>query len=100
MNTGKTLLLVAVLAAAPFTISAASAQYQHTNSTNTTVQQHDRATTDRNRMDQRTMDNRNMGERDMRHRDMRHYGWRRGHHYGWGHCTVRWHHHRRVRVCR
>jgi Ni/Co efflux regulator RcnB len=99
MNTGKRLLLAAMLAAGPFTISAASAQNQHTYPNNT-MQQRDRATTDRNRTDQRSMDNRTMGERDMRHRDMRHYGWRRGHHNGWRHCMMRWHGHHRVRICR
>jgi len=108
MTTGKTLLLAAVLAAAPFTISAASAQGQHrdmTNTTNTTMQQQqpDRATSDRSRTGMRDMRDRDMRDQHMRdrdHRDMRHYGWRRGHHYGWRHCTMRWHHHRRVRVCR
>jgi hypothetical protein len=44
------------------------------------------------------MRDRHMRDGDRRH--MRHYGWRRGHHYGWRHCEMRWHHHRRVRVCR
>lgn len=105
MTIGKTLLLAAALAAAPFTISAASAQSQHRDTANTTMpqQQPDRAMSDRNRTDQRDMRDRDMRDQHMRdrdHRDMRHYGWRRGHHYGWRHCTMRWHHHRRVRVCR
>lgn len=108
MNTGTTLLLAAVLAAAPFTISAASAQNQQINTTNPTRQPRDRATTGRDQTDQRVMPDRTMRDRDMRdhdmrdrdRRDMRHHGWRRGHHYGWRHCTTRWHHHHRVRVCR
>ena len=108
MTIGKTLLLAAVLAAAPFAVSAANGQSQHrdmTNTTNTTMQQQqpDRATSDRSRTGMRDMRDRDMRDQHMRdrdHRDMRHYGWRRGHHYGWRHCKTRWHHHRRVRVCR
>lgn len=108
MTMGKTLLLAAVLAAAPFTVSGASAQNTHSNMTSTTMQQRDRATVDRNQTDQRgirdrSIRDRDMRDRDMRHRDdrdMRHHGWSRGHHYGWRHCVTRWHHHRRVRVCR
>jgi len=113
MTMGKTLLLTIVLAAAPFSISSAVAQGQHANVTDTATQQHDRATSDRTRVDQRDMRDRtatdqvardrDMRDRHMRdgdRRHMRHYGWRRGHHYGWRHCEMRWHHHRRVRVCR
>ena len=103
MDTGKTLLLAVVLAAAPFTVSVASAQSRHPNTTSATMQPRDGASTNRNLTDQRDMRDRDMRDRDMHdrdHRDMRHYGWRRGHHYGWRHCMRRWHHHHRVRVCR
>jgi Ni/Co efflux regulator RcnB len=95
MKIDKTLLLAAVLAAAPFTISAATAQSHHTD---TTMQAHDRMMSDRNRTDQRDIRDQDM--RDRHHSDMRHRGWRHGHHYGWRHCVTRWHHHHRVRVCR
>lgn len=104
MITGKTLLFAAVLAAAPFTISGASAQNTRSNMINTTMQQRDRATqTDPRDIRDRSIADRDMRDRDMRHRDdrdMRHHGWSRGHHYGWRHCVMRWHHHHRVRVCR
>lgn len=120
MITSKTLLLAAVLAAVPLTISGASAQERHNNSTNTTMLPSDRGTIDRNQTDQRAMSDRSMHDRsmrdrsmrdhdmrdrdmrdrDMRDRDMQHHGWRRGHHYGWRHCMMRWNHHHRVRVCR
>ena len=103
MNMNKRLLLAAALAVAPFTISAASAQNRHDNMTNGTMQPGDRGTNDRNWNDQRASGDRDMHGRDMRdrdHRDMRHHGWRRGHHYGWRNCMVRWHDHHRVRVCR
>jgi Ni/Co efflux regulator RcnB len=104
MITGKTLLLAAVLAAAPFAATSANAQVQrNTMSTQT----HDRMTaTDRGTMSNHATptdrDRMDMHDRDMRDhhmRDMRHHGWTRGHHYGWRHCTTRWHHHHRVRVC-
>lgn len=103
MITGKTLLLAAVLVAAPFTTFAASAQNPRTNPSNTTMQQRDRMAIDRNQTNVSDMHDQHMRVRGMRHRydrDMRHYGWRRGHHYGWRHCTTRWHDHHRVRVCR
>ena len=100
MNTGKTLLLAAVLAAAPFIISPASAQNRPTNVNNETMQPRDRATIDRDMTGQRDMRDRDRNMRDRDHRDMRHYGWRRGHHYGWRNCWTRWHHHHRVRICR
>ena len=107
MNTGKTLLLAAVLAAAPFIISPASAQKPPTNANGDSMQPRDRATIDRDMTGQRDMRDRDRDmrdrDRDMRdrdRRDMRHYGWRRGHHYGWRHCWNRWHHHHRVRICR
>jgi hypothetical protein len=108
MITGKTFLLAAVLAAAPFATTAANAQMQRNTMT---TQSRDRATTtdrttmDRSRMDQRDVrdrDNRDVRDRDRDRdrRDMRHFGWRRGHHYGWRNCMMRWHHHHRVRICR
>jgi hypothetical protein len=112
MITGKTLLLAAVLAAAPFAASAASAQIQHNPMTampRDRTMTTDRATTFRDRQDMRDMrfrHRRNMRDRDMRdmrfrdRRDMRHFGWRNGHHFGWRHCMMRWHHHHHVRVCR
>jgi hypothetical protein len=109
MSIGKTLLLAAVLAAAPFAASAAGAQVQRNTMTampRDRTMTTDRATTFRDRQDMRDMrdrDRRDMRDRDMRdrdHRDMRHFGWRNGHHYGWRNCMMRWHHHRRVRVCR
>ena len=103
MNSGKTLMLAAVLTAAPFAISAASAQNRHGDMSNAPMQTRDRGANDRNWADHRNGGERDMRDRDMRdgdHRDMRHYGWRRGHHYGWRNCMVRWHYHRRVRVCR
>jgi hypothetical protein len=107
MHIGKSLLLGAVLATAPFTVSTVSAQGRHTDMSSPMMQR-DRATTDR---DMRDMGMRDRDRRDMRgrdDRDMRHYGWRRGHHYGWWrghhygwrHCVTRWHHHHRVHFCR
>jgi hypothetical protein len=112
MSIGKTLLLAAVLAAAPFAASAAGAQVQRNTMTampRDRTMTTDRATTFRDRQDMRDMrfrDHRDMRDRDMRdmrfrdHRDMRHFGWRNGHHFGWRHCMMRWHHHHHVRVCR
>jgi hypothetical protein len=120
MSIGKTLLLAAVLAAAPFAASAAGAQVQRNTMTavpRDRTMTTDRATTFRDRQDMRDMrdrdhrdmrdrDRRDMRDRDMRdmrfrdRRDMRHFGWRNGHHYGWRHCMMRWHHHHHVRVCR
>jgi hypothetical protein len=116
MSIGKSLLLAAILAAAPFAASAAGAQVQRNTMTavpRDRTMSTDRATIrdrqdmrdmrDRDRRDMRDRDMRDMRDRDMRdrdHRDMRHFGWRNGHHYGWRNCTMRWHHHRRVRVCR
>lgn len=113
MITGKTLLLAAVLAAAPFTVSVAGAQNARSNTTGSTMQQRERPAVDRNQTDQRDIRDRSLGDRSMRDRDMRdrhtshhddrymrHHGWSRGHHYGWRHCVMRWHHHHHVRVCR
>jgi Ni/Co efflux regulator RcnB len=103
----KTMLLAAALAAAPFAATAANAQVHHDS---TTVQSHDRTTTDQYHRDRTDMNDRNRDNSDMRDRDRdmrdrdrdrdRHHGWQRGHHYGWRHCMMRWHHHHRVRVCR
>jgi Ni/Co efflux regulator RcnB len=96
MSIGKTLLLAAVLAAAPLAGSAASAQVQHNPMTampRDRTMTTDRATTLRDRQDMRDM-------RFRDRRDMRHFGWRNGHHFGWRHCMMRWHHHHHVRVCR
>ena len=96
MITGKMLLLAAILAGAPLTATAASAQDQRTG----TDARQQNSTTDRNRQDQRDMSNRDMSNRD--NRDM-HRGWHNGRRYGhrWHrHCMMMWRHHHRVRVCR
>ena len=103
MITGKSLLLAAVLASAPF---AAPATAQVQRNSMTAEQSRDHTSTDRDRSmmtdrDRReTRDMRDGDSREMRnHRDIRHYGWRHGHHYGWRHCRWEWHHHHHVRVC-
>lgn len=102
MILGKTLLLAAVLATAPFVATAAKAQDPHNAMM---AQPRDRASDRDMHRDMRDRDmrdrDRGMHDRDMRDHDRgMHRGWHRGHHYGWRHCMMRWHHHHRVRVCR
>jgi hypothetical protein len=105
MKTWNKLLLVGVLVAAPFTVTAANAQSRPDMSSS----QQDRATNgdQRDTRDQRDMrDQRNM--RDRRDGDRRdsHRDWRGEHRYdrhnwrGRRDCVVRWRYHRRVRICR
>ena len=95
MNILNKLLLAGALVAAPFTVTAASAQDRGNAST---MQQ--RQSTDRDRHDQRDVRDRRDRDSSDSHPDWRaHQRYDRHHWRGHRHCTVRWHHHRRVRVC-